>query len=121
MNLRAWIEALFAAIDRRDAEAFAGFLADDARFVFGNLPAVEGRAAIRDFVAGFFSSIRAVSHAVPDAWQADGTVVCRGQVTYTRHDGSTLTVPFANVFRMAGDKVCDYRIYMDASALYQAG
>lgn len=121
MNLRDWIATLFAAIDRQDAEAFAAFLAEDARLAFGNLPTVAGRAAIRDFVAGFFSSIRALVHVVPDAWQADDAVICRGEVTYTRHDGSTLTVPFANVFRMEGDKVRDYRIYMDASALYPAG
>lgn len=120
MILRDWIDRLFSAIDRQDAEAFAGFVTEDARFVFGNLPAVEGRAAIRDFVAAFFGSIRAVSHAVPDAWQAGDAVVCRGEVTYVRHDGNVLTVPFANVFRMEGDKVRDYRIYMDASALYAA-
>lgn len=118
MNLQDWIGRLFAAIDRQDAEAFAGFLTEDARFAFGNLPAVAGRAAIRDFVAGFFSAIRAVSHRVPDAWQAGDTVVCRGEVAYTRHDGSTLSVPFANVLTMSGDKVRDYRIYMDASALF---
>lgn len=118
MSLRAWIDALFSVIDRKDAVAFAGFLAEDARFCFGNLPAVEGRAAIRDFVAAFFAGIRAVSHRVPDVWQADDTVICRGEVTYTRHDGSTLTVPFANVLMMSGDKVRDYRIYMDASALF---
>lgn len=120
MILRDWIADLFAAIDRQDDAAFGGFLAEDARFVFGNLPAVEGRAAIRDFVAGFFSGIRALSHSVPDAWQAGEVLICRGEVTYTRHDGSTLTVPFANVFRMEGDRVRDYRIYMDASALYAA-
>lgn len=118
MILRDWIAALFAAIDEKDAEAFAGFVAEDARFVFGNLPAVAGRADIRTFVAGFFDSIRAVSHDVPDAWQSGDTIVCRGEVTYTRHDGSMLTVPFANVFLMAGDRVRDYRIYMDASALF---
>lgn len=118
MILRDWVAALFAAIDRRDAEAFADFLTEDARFAFGNLPPVEGRAAIRDFVAGFFSGIRAVSHSVPDAWQTDDAVVCRGEVTYTRTDGTTLAVPFANVLMMSGDKVRDYRIYMDASALF---
>lgn len=120
MNRRDWIDALFAAIDRQDADAFAGFVTEDARFCFGNQPAVEGRAAIRDFVAGFFSSIRAVSHRVPDVWQADDTVICRGEVRYTRHDGSTLTVPFANVLLLQGDEVRDYRIYIDASALYTA-
>lgn len=118
MILRDWVDGLFAAIDRQDAAAFAGFLAEDARFAFGNLPAVTGREAIREFVAGFFASIRAVSHSVPEAWQADDALTCRGEVTYTRHDGSTLTVPFANVLLMNGDAVRDYRIYADTSALY---
>lgn len=120
MTLRDWVDSLFAAIDRQDAAAFAAFLAEDARFTFGNLPAVTGRGAIREFVAGFFSSIRALSHSVPDAWQAGDAVMCRGEVTYIRHDGSTLTVPFANVFLMSGGAVRDYRIYADTSALYAA-
>lgn len=118
MSLRAWIDALFSAIDGKDAERFVGFLTEDACFAFGNLPAVAGRGAIRDFVAAFFAGIRALSHRVPDVWQAGDTVICRGEVTYTRHDGSTLTVPFANVMRMAGEQVRDYRIYTDASALH---
>ena len=118
MILRDWIDALFAAIDGKDAEAFTGFIAEDARFVFANQPAVEGRDAIRDFVAGFFASIRAVSHRVPDTWRAEDAVICRGEVTYVRHDGTALTVPFANVLVMHGDRVRDYRIYMDASALF---
>lgn len=120
MILRDWIAELFAAIDRQDADAFAGFFTEDAIFAFGNLPVVEGRAAIRDFVAGFFGSVHALSHTVPDAWRAGSAVVCRGMVTYTRHDGSTLAVPFANVIGMEGDRACDYRIYTDASALYAA-
>ncbi len=120
MILRDWVNSLFAAIDRQDAAAFAAFLAEDARFAFGNLPAVAGRDAIREFVAGFFASIRAVSHSVPDAWQSGDALTCCGEVTYTRHDGSTLSVPFANVLLMAGDRVRDYRIYADTSALYAA-
>ena len=120
MILPDWIADLFAAIDRKDADAFAEFVTEDAHFAFGNLPAVAGRTAIREFVAGFFASIKAVSHRVPDAWLSGGTVVCRGEVAYTRHDGSMLTVPFANVFLMAGDRVRDYRIYMDASVLFAA-
>lgn len=120
MILRDWVNSLFAAIDRQDAEAFAGFLAEDACFIFGNLPALTGREAIREFVAGFFASIRAISHYVPDSWQSGDALTCRGEVTYTRLDGSTLTVPFANVFLMSGDRVRDYRIYADTSALYVA-
>jgi ketosteroid isomerase-like protein len=118
MKQKDWLASLFAAIDRQDADAFSGFLAEDAVFRFGNLPAVEGRDAIRSFVAGFFGSIRAVSHAVLDDWQAGDAVICRGEVTYTRHDGSMLTVPFANILKLAGERVRDYMIYADTSALY---
>lgn len=118
MSAKPWLDGLFAAIDRQDADAFAGFLAEDAAFRFGNLPVVEGRHAIREFVAGFFQSIRGVSHSVLESWQAGDALVCRGEVTYTRHDGSTLSVPFANIFKLAGERVRDYLIYVDASALY---
>lgn len=114
----SWMSGLFAAIDRKDADAFAGFLAEDAVFRYGNLPAVTGRGAIRDFVAGFFGSIRAVSHTVLESWQAGDAVICRGEVAYTRHDGSTLSVPFANILRLTGERVRDYLIYVDASALH---
>jgi limonene-1,2-epoxide hydrolase len=39
-------------------------------------------------------------------------------VTYTRHDGSLISVPFANVFELRGDKITAYRIYIDNSSLF---
>jgi len=39
-------------------------------------------------------------------------------VTYTRHDGTNLTLPFVNVFAMRGDLIQDYLIYIDATPLY---
>ena len=40
------VKALFAAIDARDAEAFAGFLADNVVFRFGNAETVKGREGV---------------------------------------------------------------------------
>jgi hypothetical protein len=37
---------------------------------------------------------------------------------YTRHDGSALSVPFADVFKMRGELAREYLIYVDASRLY---
>lgn len=115
----AWVVGLFAAIDARDAEAFCGFLDPEVAFAFGNLPTVHGAGPVREFVAGFFQSIAALRHRILDVWAVDGgPVIVRGEVTYTRLDGSVLTVPFANVFGMDGERVRDYRIYVDASALF---
>lgn len=89
----------------------------EAVFQFGNSPPVQGREAIRETVSGFFASIAAVKHQLADAWQPPGAFICHGSVTYTRHDGSSLTVPFANVLALEGGKALDYRIYADISAL----
>jgi ketosteroid isomerase-like protein len=118
MNNPEWMERLFAAIDGKDADAFVGFLTDDALFVFGNASPVPGKAAIRDLLVGFFISIRALRHDVTDVWALPGVVVAIGQVTYTRHDGSKLTVPFADVFKLQKGLVREYLIHVDASKLY---
>ncbi len=109
---------LFAAIDRGDAEAFAAFLSADARFRFGNAEPIHGRAAIRDAVAGFFGAIAGAQHTLEDSWDTGNAVVCHGTVRYTRRDGSTLVVPFANVMKMEGERIGEYLIFVDTSTLF---
>jgi ketosteroid isomerase-like protein len=114
-----WMEALFGAIDRSDTEVFCAFLGEDCDFTFGNMPTVHGRSAIAETVGGFFASIAGLSHAIEQSWINDDAVICHGRVTYTRHDGTTLDVPFANILSLDGDRVRNYRIYADTSQLYQ--
>ncbi|MGH8764948.1 MAG: nuclear transport factor 2 family protein [Burkholderiales bacterium] len=116
----AWLDELFLAIDAKDADRFASFIAEDGAFVFGNAPAVQGRQEIREAVAGFFASIRGLSHQVLGVAEEGAEVWLRGVVTYERHDGSKLTVPFSNYFEMQDGRVRHYQIYVDASALYAA-
>lgn len=118
MNTAQWLNDLFSSIDAGDSDKFSEFLAEDAQFRFANAPAVEGRAAIREAVAGFFGAIRSLSHTLEEHWAQGESVICRGTVNYVRHDGSELNVPFANIFRMEGGLIRDYLIYVDASALF---
>lgn len=112
------LDDLFAAIDAMDADRFASFLAPDCTFRFGNLPAVEGRDAVRDFVAGFFGALGGIRHELVDRIAAPGRIAMHGFVTYTRKDGTTLRVPFANAFRTEGVLVRDYLIFVDNNALF---
>jgi ketosteroid isomerase-like protein len=116
----AWWERIFAVIDAGDAAGFVGFLTPDAEFRFGNAPAVVGGEAIRAAAAGFFSAIASSRHRLLRTWNGAETAVCEGEVTYTRHDGTLLSVPFANVFELRGDKIATYRIYIDNSSLFNA-
>ena len=112
------LKALFAAIDSRDSKAFVGFLAPDADFRFGSAPVVSGRDAIRNAVDGFFASIGGLSHRVTATFTANGALACEGEVTYTRHDGSKVVLPFADVFEFDGELISNYKIYMDIAPLY---
>jgi hypothetical protein len=117
-----WLSSLFDSIDRKDAAAFIALLEDNCRFRFGNMPEVTGRQAIAEAVGAFFSSIAGLSHQVCAAWQSGDWLTCHGLVTYQRHDGSTLSVPFANLMKRspATGQAVEYLIFADISALYVA-
>ena len=113
-----WLNDLFKAIDQSDAAGFTSFLTKDASFKLGNADAVLGRDNIRDFLAGFFSAIKSTEHTLENSWSIDNHVFIQGHVTYTRLNNTTLSVPFADIFEMNGDKIQDYKIYIDASELF---
>jgi ketosteroid isomerase-like protein len=113
-----WWERLFSTVDSGDADAFVRFLTPDATFRFGNAPAIAGAPAIGIAVAGFFAAIASSRHRLLGTWNKNASAVCEGEVIYTRHDGSVVTFPFANVFELRGEKIAAYRIYIDHSSLF---
>lgn len=114
---RAWWGRLFATIDAGDAARFVDFLTPDAKFRLGNSPSITGTTAILAAVSGFFAAITSSRHELLGTWRGTMTAVCEGEVTYTRHDGSVLRVPFVNVFDLCGERIAAYRLYIDNSAL----
>ena len=118
MSQPAWLERLFKTIDAKDAEGFAQFLTEDAVFRFGNGEPARGRPAVRDAVAGFFAGVKSLRHTLSESWSHPDVLVMHGEVTYTRHDGSQLSVPFANVFKLNGTLVREYLVFADVSKLW---
>jgi ketosteroid isomerase-like protein len=114
-----WIKQLFAAIDSMDAAKFSDFFTANARFIFGNNPPVIGKGMIKNYVAEFFGAIGGLSHRVDTIISNSDDLVCRGEVTYTRKDGSKLTVSFANYFKVDSGSTAHYQIYVDTSQLFQ--
>ena len=112
------LAGLFAAIDAKDTERFLGYLSDSPRFRFGSAPAVEGRAAVREAVQAFFDSIAGLEHSLAASASVGTTLFTEGDVTYTRHDGSKITLPFCNVFETNDGKINVYRIYIDIAPLF---
>jgi len=109
---------VFAAIDARDGAGFVSYLTENAVFRFGSTPPVQGRDAIQAAVEGFFTTIAGCSHDISNTLSKDDTLVCEGTVTYARHDGSKITLPFVDVFEYEADLIAHYKIYIDINPLY---
>ncbi len=117
-NRSRLLAELFAAIDAKDTAAFLEKLSPTAVFRFGASPPARGKEAIGPAVDAFFSSIAAVSHHVARQVGDGSLLACEGEVRYTRHDGSTITLPFADFFEFDGDLIEGYRIYIEIAPLY---
>jgi limonene-1,2-epoxide hydrolase len=105
-------------VDEQDAGRFAGYLTEDGSFCFGNLDPAVGRSAIVAAVTAFFATIAELTHEVLGVWVDGDVVVCEMTVTYQRLDGRSVTLPACNVFRMRGELVHDYRVFIDVGPLY---
>ena len=117
-NTEIHFDKLFAAIDAMDAESFVSFLGEDCTFRFGSSPSVTGREGIRASVEDFFSMFATLRHDLRRVITDDNGTVCEGEVTYTRHDGSQITLPFCNVFQTESGLISVYRIYIDMSPMF---
>jgi len=51
-------------------------------------------------------------------WSDGDAVIAELKVHYGRLDGSELTLPCCNVFRMRDGAVADHRVYMDITPVY---
>ncbi|MGQ0466404.1 MAG: nuclear transport factor 2 family protein [Sporichthyaceae bacterium] len=121
--LDQWLVEFFRTVDARDATAFAEAFTDDGRFRFGNGAPVVGREAVEVAAAGFFASIAGLSHDIVAVWSGhwEGGDVrsVEATVTYTRLDGSrTEAIPVVTTIRLVGDRIADYRIFMDIAPLF---
>jgi ketosteroid isomerase-like protein len=111
-------DTLFTDIDSMEPDRFVGHLAEDAVMRFGNADPVHGRAAIRDVWAGFCEGIAGVRHSPVEQWQQGEATIVESDVTYTRKDGSEVTVPVVTIYRAPGELIADYRVYIDLAPLF---
>jgi ketosteroid isomerase-like protein len=112
------ITDVFADVDRMDAKAFASYLAEDCVLRFANADKVVGRSAIEEAIAGFFTTIKGLSHHIVEQWEVDDTTIVQFETTYTRMDDRPVTVPAVTIYRRGSDLIDDYRIYVDLAPVY---
>ncbi|AQV94161.1 nuclear transport factor 2 family protein [Cupriavidus necator] len=113
------VEDMFAKIDAMDLKGFSRHLAQDVVFQFGNAPALRGREAVEEAIAGFFSSLAALRHELTGKWVAGNVTVLRFMTYYVRHGRPEVSVPCAVILqRDPSGLIGDYRIYIDLSPVF---
>jgi hypothetical protein len=118
MSSREYFDQMFTQLETLDARAFAERFTEGGVFRLGNLDPVHGKGAIEQFAGGFFSAISGIHHGVDNCWTIGDRAITSGTVTYTRKDGSSLSVPFAVIARFEGEKLAEFQTYADASKLF---
>jgi len=112
------VAAIFADIDSLDPDRFVAHLTLDVTFRFGNAEPVTGRAAVREGVAGFFGTIKGMTHHLLNTWDSGDVTVAQIDVEYVRADGKHVTVPNADILAFDGDLVRDWQIYIDLTPVF---
>jgi ketosteroid isomerase-like protein len=114
---------MFDALDRGDIEQMVRYMTDDVVTAFGNFPELNGKAAFHMMFRDVATSVSGVRHDIHDLWQVEqdaDVLVARMTVAYTRRDGSTISLPCCNVFRMRASLVSHYSVYMDITPVLPA-
>lgn len=113
---RAVLMDVFATMDAGDLDGMVEHMTDDVTTQFGNHAEICGKAAFRTLFNEVGQAISGLHHEVLDLWHAveDFDVwVVQLSVSYRLLNGRTVTLPCCNVFRMRGELICEYRVYMD--------
>jgi quercetin dioxygenase-like cupin family protein len=118
-----WIVEFFRTIDSMDAARLAEAFTEDGTFRFGNSDPAVGRQQVAQSLSGFFSMLGGLSHELTGMWSGrweSGEVKSvEAEVTYTRKGGTrTPPLPVTSTIRMQGDRIKDYRVFMDVSPLF---
>lgn len=120
MGNRQLAREMFGPADLLDLDGWMKFLDEDVSLRFGNADTLHGRTAVAGAIGPFFESLGGLKHEVLRDWVDGDTVIQDLTVTYTRHDGSTLTIPAVNLLTFSGGQITEYKIYADISGLHPA-
>jgi ketosteroid isomerase-like protein len=112
------IRQMYAAYDAKEMSILAGLTTDDVTVRHGNGAFLEGKRSFIAEVNAFLGLVTGIRHEVLALWRDDHIVVAELDVHYLRLDGTEVTLPSCNVFRVQDGLISEYRIYMDNAPIF---
>ncbi|MBN3495715.1 nuclear transport factor 2 family protein [Vibrio neptunius] len=114
---RNFVRTLYNVVDAKDTQALAELLHPDVSFVFSNSDPIKGIENVLAINAQFFTTIHSMTHSFYGIYEDGDDLMCDGQVSYIRLDGTPYKANFATVLRLQDGLIREYKIYADLSEL----
>ncbi|RQW23336.1 nuclear transport factor 2 family protein [Rhodobacteraceae bacterium CH30] len=119
--LEQWARAFLHKVDTGPATALASDLSEDLRFTTANLPTTLGPQALIDAFAAAQQRFESIHHEIvgvtTGCWEEGDVVAIEARAHYFRN-GREIVLPVTSTLRLRGDKVADYRIYIDPAPAF---
>lgn len=108
----------FAAMEAKDYDRLAGFLADDVTLTFANAPTVAGKDAVLAQLTSIGGKVDSLAHPLIKVWQEEnGVVVVEVDSVWRFPDGFEKTIRACSILTIVGQRFTDQRIYVDNSPI----
>jgi ketosteroid isomerase-like protein len=120
MPTAAQVQEAFRAVDEMRLDDYAALFTEDGTVTFGNFPPSVGRAAIKSSLEDFYRLLLGVRHELRGSWIVDDVSINEATVHYTVRDGTVVALPVTSILRWTGDRIREWRIYMDVAPAMEA-
>jgi hypothetical protein len=109
------VEEAFRTVDGMRLDDFAALFTPDGTMTFGNSGPTPDPEGSKKALGDFYALLRGVRHEALGAWIVDDVSINESIVHYTMRDGSVVSLPATSILRWSGDRIREWRIYMDVA------
>jgi uncharacterized protein len=109
------VEKVNAAFAENNPEGFLEACADDVKWTMVGEKSVNGKAAIREWMAQM-KGMEAPKFTVSQLIAEGDSVACCGDMTMKEKDGKTVPYGYCDVYRFSGDKIAELTSYVVKTA-----
>jgi ketosteroid isomerase-like protein len=117
MDREEWARGFFGVVDSRKPTEIAAFMTQDVRLQMANMPASTGVEALKAAFAAAATRFASITHVVQGVWggtwEGGDVVSVEAIVRYGLADGRVVELPCTSTLRLRGDRIADYRIFID--------
>lgn len=114
-----WYLKYLAALDSLDIEAYGQFLAQECSVQSNNNPAMEGKQAVIQGLATYWTTFASLEHELLNIYGSDSSFVLEALNNYKRNDGKPVSVrAVAFTDRNEQGLVTSVRFYTDTTPLF---